>query len=72
MEIRSREPREPKSGRRRRRKVSGTRRLMGDVEVDVGGSCIDRTGGRRCVLGFIHYLLELFDTFFMLELLLYL
>ena len=45
---------------------------MGDVEVNVGESCIDRTGGRRCVLGFIYYLLELFDTFFVLELLLYL
>ena len=68
MEIRSWEAREPESGRRRR-KVSG-RRLMGDVEVDVGGSCIDKTGGRRCIPGFILYLLKLFDTFFVLELLL--
>ena len=45
---------------------------MGDVEVDVGGSCIDKTGGRRCTPGFILYLLKLFDTFFVLELLLYL
>ena len=43
---------------------------MGDVEVDVGGSCIDGTGGRRCVPGFILYLLKLFDAFFVLELLL--